>query len=54
MGHPFAFIAERNALLPLVHFIEGMTNHTLYEVHKPAASARYLTPIIFGARTLDE
>ena len=23
MGHPFAFIADANALLPLVRFIEG-------------------------------
>lgn len=27
---------------------------TLYEVHKPAVSVLRLTPIIFGARTLDE
>ena len=23
MGHPFGFIADANALLPLMHFIEG-------------------------------
>jgi len=27
---------------------------TLYEAHKPAVSVLRLTPIIFGARTLDE
>ena len=138
MGHPFSFTAERNALLPLVRFIESASvyikrngwsgldsnqRHTvfhavalpselpgpssislhshqfesegrahlsvshpeishrdlhpgtlsvswlsfrtppalesvpkdsLYEAHKPAVSVLRLTPIIFGARTLDE
>ena len=29
MGHPFGFIAERNALLPLVNFIEEPSAFTL-------------------------
>ena len=45
MGYPFAFIAAANALLPL-----GLCKQKL----KPAISALCLTPIIFGARTLDE
>lgn len=55
MGHPFGFIADANALLPLVHFMEGARHaRELYEMHKPAVSVLRLTPIIFGARTLDE
>ena len=55
MGHPFGFIADWNALLPLVYFMEGARKiPALYETHKPAVSVLRLTPIIFGARTLDE
>jgi hypothetical protein len=45
MGHPLGFIAERNALLPLVHFIEG-ASVVYIKILKRGSVARNLTEIV--------
>ena len=39
MGHPFGFIADANALLPHVHFIEGAM--FFGRTHTPMAEVTY-------------
>lgn len=45
MGRPFGFIADANALLPLMSSEDGTSPQFRYYV---------LAPIIFGAESLDE
>jgi hypothetical protein len=53
---PVAFGLKRIAgKAPTIFFITSFHLYLLpNEARKPAISARHLTPIIFGARTLDE
>ena len=59
MGHPFGFIANgtlsyRWRLKPRFDLNARFPRSNLKFSRQPAVSARRLTPIIFGARTLDE